>query len=429
MHLTHKIRVYPTKVQITALKKACGVARFTWNHILGELERAYKAGYRYNIYQLSRDFNIYKHELFSWISESPKDCTAAPLLEVWGAYKKFFKKQSGFPKFKKRGEKDSFYNSADRTKFIGEDYIRIAVIGKLKLSESPRFSGKLSSCTVSRDVDQWFVSVDYELPDPTAKITNGKKVGVDLGLNKFATLSDGTVFENPKHYKKLDQKLKKEQRSFSKKKLGSKNRIKQGNKVSKVYRKIRRQKQDFLHKVTSTLAKTKQEVVIEDLKVGNLMKNHKLARPIANVGWGEFRRQLEYKCKVYGSTLTVVDKFFPSSKLCSSCGFKLLKLLLSVRSWTCPKCGVLHDRDLNAAINLKHQSVGWVTPEIKPVENPLAGARVSELSYDLVKQEADIKALFEGCEEVLCNNRDHGMRKIWVVIDPNQKKLFQEKYS
>ena len=398
MHLSHKIRVYPTKVQITALKKACGVARFTYNHTLGELERAYKAGHRYNIYQFKRDFNVYKHILFPFVDESPKECTNTSILNVWKSYQGFFKQRKGFPKFKKKGSKGSFYNSGDRTKFRGDTHIRISVIGWLRLAEPPRFKGKILSCTVSRDVDQWFVGVNYELPEPSEKIVNGEIVGVDLGLTRFATLSDGTVIDNPRHCELLDSKLKKEQRRFSKKKLGSRNWEKQKEIVAKVFRDMRRKKQDFLHKVTSVLAKTKQEIVIEDLNVAGMIKNPKLARSIANAGWGEFRAQLERKCKRYGSKLTVVDKLFPSSRLCSKCGFKIKTLLMKVRSWACPQCGVLHDRDLNAALNLrsKHETVPGVPGKVKPVENPLAGAQVSEPSYDSVKQETDIQASKEG---------------------------------
>lgn len=204
---------------------------------------------------------------------------------------------------------------------------------------------------------------------------NNVIVGVDLGLTTFVTLSDGTKIEQPKFLRRLGAKLKREQRRLSKKQKTSANRGKQRIRLAKVYRKIRQQRLDFLHKVTSFLAKTKQEIVIEDLNVSGILKNRKLAKAIANVSWAEFRRQLEYKTKRFGSLLTVVDRFYPSSKTCSVCGFKVDKLPLSARSWTCSQYNVVHDRDINAAINLKNSSVrvGKAIPEFKPVEIVLAG--------------------------------------------------------
>lgn len=238
---------------------------------------------------------------------------------------------------------------------------------------APDKNGKILSFTVSKDVDWWFVSISYELPQPSVSIQNNEIVGVDLGLTTFATLSDGTKIENPKFLKRLERKLKREQRKLAKKQKCSANRGKQRVKLAKLYRRIRQQRQDFLHKVTYFLAKTKQEIVIEDLSVSGMLKNRKLAKSIANVSWAEFRRQLEYKTKRFGSLLTVADRFFPSSKTCSTCGFKVDKLPLSVRSWTCSNCSKLHDRDINAAINLRDFRVGKAIPEFKPVEIVLAG--------------------------------------------------------
>lgn len=374
MNLTHKIRLYPNKQQTQALLKACGVARFTYNYALAQWKQEYESGNKPTALKLKKQFNAVKEEKFPWVYESPKDCNQQPFTNLQKAFQNFFKTKKGYPKFKKRGVRDSFYISNDKATLI-EKKIKLPLIGNITLSEQPRFTGKIMSFVVSKDVDQWFVSVSYELPNPSFKIQNNEVVGVDLGIKNFATLSDGTVIENPKFLSKLEKKLKREQRILSKKQKCSANRTKQRIKLAKVYRTLRNRRQDFLHKLTSFLAKTKQEIVVEDLNVSGMLKNHKLAKSIANLSWAEFKRQLEYKTKRYGSLLTVVDRFYPSSKLCSNCGFKLEKLDLSVRGWVCPECKVKHDRDVNAAINLKQQSVqvGKAIPEFKPVEIVLVG--------------------------------------------------------
>lgn len=374
MNLTHKIRLYPNKQQTQALQKACGVARFTYNYALSLWKQEYEAGNEPTAMKLKKQFNAVKEEKFPWVYESPKDCNQQPFANLQKAFQRFFKTKKGYPKFKKRGVHDSFYISNDKASLLGGK-IRLPLIGNITLSEQPRFTGKIMSFVVSKDVDTWFVSVSYELPNPSVKIQNNEVVGVDLGIKSFAVLSDGTVIENPKFLNKLEAKLKREQRRLSKKQKCSANRGKQRIKLAKVYRTIRNRRQDFLHKLTNFLAKTKQEIVIEDLNVSGMLRNHKLAKSIANLSWAEFRRQLEYKTKRFGSLLTVVDRFYPSSKTCSMCGLKLEKLCLSVREWICPSCKTNHNRDVNAAINLKSQSVsvGKAIPDFKPVEMVLAG--------------------------------------------------------
>ena len=389
MNLSHKIRLHPNKEQTQGLRKACGCSRFAWNWGLREWERQYKEGLKPTAFKLNKQFNAIKKQQFPWIYESPKDCNQRPFINLGKAFTKFIKEKKGHPKLHKRGRRDSFYISNDKARIVEDKWIQVPLLGKIRLAENPRFSGKIMSYTVSLDVDQWFVSIAYELPDPSNKITNQEVLGIDLGLKHFAVLSDGTKIENPKLFKKIEKQRVRAERRLAKKQKGSANRRKARVRLAKIHRKLRRQRQDFIHKFTSGLAKTKQELVIEDLKVSNMLKNHKLAQSIANVCWGELRRQLEYKTRRYGSLLTVVSTFFPSSKLCSCCGFKLDKLNLSVREWACPKCSTVHDRDLNAAMNLKSQSksVGWVTPEVKPVENPPSGNLSSGSRCDLLKQE------------------------------------------
>lgn len=374
MNLTHKIRLYPNKQQTQDLLKACGVARFTYNYALSMWKQEYEAGNKPTAMKLKKQFNAIKEEKFPWVYESPKDCNQQPFTNLQKAFQNFFKTKKGYPQFKKRGRKDSFYISNDKAILI-EKKIKLPRIGNITLSEQPRFTGKIMSFVVSKDVDKWFVAVSYELPNSSVKIQNNEVVGIDLGIKNFATLSDGTIIENPKFLNKLENKLKREQRRLAKKQKCSSNRTKQRVRLAKVYKTLRNRRQDFLHKLTNTLAKTKQEIVVENLNVFGMLKNHKLAKSIANLSWFEFKRQLEYKTKRFGSLLTVVDRFYPSSKLCSNCGFKLENLDLSVREWVCPVCKTKHDRDINAALNLKSQSVslGKAIPDFKPVEIVLVG--------------------------------------------------------
>jgi putative transposase len=233
------------------------------------------------------------------------------------------------------------------------------------MSEEVRFQGKIMSYTVSRDVDRWYVSVLVET-DVVELPKTGKTVGVDLGIKTLATMSDGTTIENPKCLKKALNKLARKQRELSRKQKGSKNREKARIKVAKIHRTVRLARLDVLHQATTKLVRSYDTIVIEDLNVKGMVKNHKLARSISDCGFGMFRTMLENKCKMYGKTLVVADRFFPSSKTCSSCGHKKEELKLSERTFHCELCGFEIDRDLNAAINLEKYAL--VVQNLKPVE-------------------------------------------------------------
>jgi putative transposase len=240
------------------------------------------------------------------------------------------------------------------------------------MSEEVRFQGKIMSYTVSRDVDRWYVSVLVET-EVEELLKTGKTVGVDLGIKTLATMSDGTTIENPHLLKKQMRKLARKQRELSRKQKGSNNREKARIKVAKIHRTVRLARLDVLHQATTKLVRSYDTIVIEDLNVKGMVKNHKLARAISDCGFGMFRTMLENKCKMYGKTLVVADRFFPSSKTCSKCGNKKDQLSLSERTYQCELCGFEMDRDLNAAINLEKYAL--VVQNLKPVE----------LSSDLVK--------------------------------------------
>jgi putative transposase len=368
----HKIRIFPNKEQETGLKKACGCARKAWNWALSRWEEIYKAGGKPSAYGLKKDLNAIKEEQFPWMYESTKTAPEQAILNLGKAYQNFFKglkakRKVGKPKFKsKKSAKDSFYlcNTTQRIK-SGKLFVP-NISGGIVMSEEVRFQGKIMSYTVSRDVDRWYVSVLVETEVEELPKT-GKTVGVDLGIKTLATMSDGTTIENPKCLKKALNKLVRKQRELSRKQKGSKNREKAKTKVAKIHRTVRLARLDVLHQATTKLVRSYDTIVIEDLNVKGMVKNHKLARAISDCGFGMFRVMLENKCKMYGKTLVVADRFFPSSKTCSNCGYKKEELKLSERTFHCENCNFEMDRDRNAAINL--EKLGTCCPEVKSVDS------------------------------------------------------------
>lgn len=353
----HKIRIFPNLAQETALKKACGCARFAYNWALGEWKAQYDAGLKPSEAKLRAQLNAIKREKFPWMLESTKCAPQQAIRNLGSAFGNFFRavkqgKKAGYPKFKKKGQRDSFYID-NVNPLIKDGKFRVPNIdGSMRMAEKLRFEGKILSYTVSRDVDRWYVSVSVETACEELPKTE-KTVGVDLGIKTLATLSDGTTIENPHLLKKRMRKLARKQREISRKQKGSKNREKAKTKVAKIHRAVRLTRLDVLHQTTTKLVRNYDTIVIEDLNVKGMLKNHKLARSISDCGFGMFRTLLENKCKLYGKTLVVADRFFPSSKTCSKCGHKKEELKLSERTFHCDKCNFEIDRDLNAAINLE----------------------------------------------------------------------------
>jgi putative transposase len=360
MILAHKIQLDPTKKQEVCFSKACGVARFTWNWALAKWNELYEIGHQTNAQKLKKEFNRIKRTEFPWIYDSPKDANQQVFVNIQDAWTKYFKskqKNKGKPKFKIKGIKDSFYISND--KFSIKDKIAsLPKIGDVRLLEKLRFQGKIQSATISKRADKWFISIQVDVENYSKNRISSDIVGVDLGIKKAATLSNGESFDSPKPLKKNIRKLKKLSRSLSRKKKGSKNRYKAKKKLSKLHYKISNTRKDFLHKLTTKLNRENQTIVIEDLNVSGMVKNRKLSRAISDIGFFEFRRQLTYKAVVYKTNIVIVDRFFPSSKLCSGCGHKKEKLSLSIRTYVCSNCNLVLDRDLNAALNLRN-TVGY----------------------------------------------------------------------
>lgn len=355
----YRYEIEPTAGQLERCRQSVGTARFVYNWGLARRIEEYKAtGKSSNAIVQHRQLNALKDSDFPWMREVSKCCPQEALRNLDRAYQNFFRRvkasqKPGFPKFKKKGV------GCDSCRFTGaikvlHRKLQIPKLGKLRTKErTDKFSGRILSATLSREADRWFVSLAVEVDIHEPKLVVGPVVGVDLGLNVFAVLSDGTYIEAPKPLLRAQGLLARRQRQHARKQKGSANRRKSAMCLARLHRRVKNVRNDFIHKFTTELAKTKSVLVVEDLSVRNMMGNRKLARSIADAGWAEFRRRLAYKTKWYGSELVVAPKFYPSSKTCSHCGHVKKTLTLSERTFTCSECGFSADRDLNAAINLE----------------------------------------------------------------------------
>jgi putative transposase len=364
MIVAHKIALDPNNVQATYFAKAAGTARFAYNWALAEWQRQYEDWKQDNSLPkpsqaaLRRQLNAIKREQFPWMLEVTKNAPQMAIIQLGEAFKNFFAGRAKYPKFRKKGVYDRFTLTNDQFDIDG-CRIRIPNLGWVRMRESLRFAGKIMSATISRVADRWFVSIAVDTEDPPKrKAENQGIVGVDLGVSALATLSTGEPpIPGPKPHKALLDRLRRLSRSLSRKQKGSRNRRKAKAKLARLHARIANIRQDALHKLTTDLTRRFHTIGIEDLNVRGMVRNRHLARSIADMGFFEFRRQLEYKAAMRGGQVVIADRWFPSSKTCSACGSVQQDMPLSVRQWICPGCGACHDRDLNAARNLATYAV------------------------------------------------------------------------
>ncbi len=361
MQRSHKIRLYPNNSKATYFAKACGISRLAFNWGLAEWKRQYSQGERPSAYGLKKKFNAIKREQFPFVSEITKWAPERAFFDLDRAFKNFFQnKRFRYPKFKKKGRRDSFYISGSVVK-LDRKRICIPKIGWVRMAECLRFSGKIQSVTISKRADRWFASIAVDIPDAGYSESQVySAVGIDLGVKRLATLSDGIVFENPATTKKFARRLRRSNKALARKQKWSRNSKKQKLRLARLHQKIADYRSDAIHKFTSFVADRYSDVCIEDLNVVGMVKNRKLARAISDVSFGEIRRQLEYK----SINLHVIDRWFPSTKLCANCG-QTHEMPLSKRVFECD-CGFGPvDRDLNASQNILRQGLPW-----QPVERP-----------------------------------------------------------
>ena len=352
-----KFRFYPTSEQESLLRRTLGCVRLVYNKALAaRTEGWYEKKERITYKQTSSMLTGWKkREELDFLNNVSCVPLQQGLRHLQTAFTNFFAGRAKYPNFKKKRNGGSAEFTKSAFKFRdGQVYL-----AKCKQPLPIRWSRQLPSCTVPSTITvkldpsgRWFVSLRIDDPTNHKLKPTQKKVGIDLGISSLFTTSDGVKVSNPKHYNKLYKKLRLTQKSLSRKVKGSLNREKARLKVARIQAKIADSRRDHTHKLTTQLIRENQTIVVEDLAVKNMVKNHKLALAISDANWGELVRQLTYKAEWYGRELIKIDRWFPSSKRCSSCGYVVEKMPLSIRQWDCPQCGTKHDRDINASVNI-----------------------------------------------------------------------------
>ena len=394
IHIAHKIELMPNNKAQTHFQKAFGCARLSYNWGRAKWQEYYEQGIKKSYLDLNNEFNAIKKTQFPFVYEVSKYATQQPFLHLHRAFQKFFRDleqgKISYPKFKKKkANSGSYFIGGDQVVIKDGKYLKVPNLGLVKMREKLRFEGKITSVTISQKGDKFFASFnmqiskeEYTRTHPKAK-SNNLALGIDLGLKSFLSLSNGLEVKAPKPLDRLERLLIRRSRQLSKKQHArtkqealqgvkrSNNYQKASIKLNKTHRRIANIRGDFLHKTTSCLVKNVQYFCIENLNVQGMMRNHRLAKAISDVSFYEFKRQLEYKAKYNGREMHQVDRFYPSSKLCSHCGTLKENLTLNDRVYCCDKCGIHIGRDYNASLNLLSQlkkHIGGVHPEFTPAD-------------------------------------------------------------
>jgi putative transposase len=415
MNRSHVIRLNPTPEQAVSFRKACGVARHAYNWALARWKEARAEGKRVKMRELKTEYNRVKHEQFPWCSEVTKCAPEQEFSNLGQAFDNYWRmkkdgtqpklkhprkdgEEAGFPHFKsKKRDKLSFYLNNDKFSVEG-NWIRIPKLGKVNMTEQLRFAGKIMSAVISYRAGWWFVSIAVEMEHETP-IHNGGTVGIDLGIKTLAICSDGTVFENQKHYRQNLGRIKGLSKGLSRKVEGSQNWWKNTKKLAKAHYRVACQRQDTLHKMTTHVARTHALIGLEDLNAKGMLANHCLAQAVSDASFFEVKRQLLYKTEQSGGYIQLVSRWYPSSKTCHECGWIKNDLTLADRVFICQQCGTVLDRDFNASLNIRDEALRLVTdvPGVASSERKIAcgvgssGSR--RIESETVCDEASTKVL------------------------------------
>ena len=387
-HKSYNFRLYPTKEQEDLLSRHFGHNRFVFNHFLrmkvnfyqdNKLNDKKSLNYHDTALELTK---LKKEEETLWLKEVNSQSLQQTLRHLDNAYNNFFNKRCQFPNFKKKFSTNSFTVPQHIKVDDGRLYIPKFKTG-LKMIEHRQLEGDICFATIKKTkCGHYYVSITCEVEIEQLEKT-GKEVGIDLGIKDYAIESNGTKHENPKEYIKSQKKLKHEQRQLSKKVKGSNSRNKQRIVVAREYERVSNKRKDFLHKLSTNIVKNQDYIFVEDLSVKNMIKNHNLAKHIQDAYWGTFVSFLEYKCDWYGKTLIKIDRFFPSSKTCNECGWKKEDLTLKDREWECEDCHSIHDRDVNASLNILKQGQNKLKESVLGTNSDLKQKRAEANSLEL----------------------------------------------
>lgn len=402
----YKIRLYPNKSQKTFFNKSFGCCRIVYNEMLYELQNAYKNGIKLNKCELFKKIK----SKYNWMKNSDSQGLCNTYQDLNSAYTNFFNKRAKFPKFKKKKDKNSYRNGMclkDISKLIpNKNRIRIPKAGLVEFREDYDFSQlniqKIYNITIERSkINKYYCSICVDVEIPEYEHT-GEVIGIDLGIKDLVIDSNGNKYSNPKYQNKTEKKIKHLQRLYSKKAKGSKNQEKLRLKLAVAHEKLCNKRKDNLHKLTTKLIRENDIICIENLNIKGMTKNHHLAKAIQDASFGTLVCMLKYKAAWHNRKIIEIGRYYPSSKLCHCCGHRMLYMGLEVREWTCPVCNEHHDRDINAAINIKNEGLrildkgtvgnteteGTLVPSM-PAENPTMDERsaMNLKSSDSMNQE------------------------------------------
>jgi putative transposase len=368
LHKVVQVRLYPSVEQQIQLAQAFGCARWWWNYALNKSIETYKETGKGLSRAALNSFlpALKKAEETVWLAECYSQILQATTLNLTTAYKNFFESRAGFPKFKSRHGKQSI-QYPQNVKIVDGNVKLPGNIGIVKAKIHRPIKGKIKTVAVSKmPSGKYLASILTEVEGENPVISEGKIYGIDLGLKHFAVVTDGekvSKYDNPKHLAKHELNLKRKQKKLARKQKGSNSRYRYRKVVAKVYERVSNSRQDFLHKLSYKLVSDSQAVIVENLHVKGMVRNHKLAKSISDVGWGTFTNFLAYKLERKGGNLVEIDRWFPSSKLCSNCFYQIGEMPLDVREWTCPHCSTHHDRDENASKNIRAEGIRMIKAE------------------------------------------------------------------